>query len=58
MCEFYASLENKTYSQKDIQIFRGDPGDKFDLERSHVFGATITKVMTAKDKITVWGKGL
>ena len=32
--------------------------DKFDLERSHVFGATVTKVMTADDgKITVWGSG-
>src|SRR5581483_7097372 len=26
-------------------------------ERSHVFGATVTKVMTAKDKIVVWGDG-
>ena len=34
------------------------PHDKFDLERSHVFGATVTKVMTARDgKITVWGAG-
>ena len=30
--------------------------DKFDLERSHV-PATITKVMRAKDEITIWGKG-
>ena len=30
------------------------PYDNFDLERSHVFGATITKVMTASKKITVW----
>ena len=34
------------------------PYDKFDLEKSHVFGATITKVMTAQDgKIKVWGSG-
>ena len=33
------------------------PHDKFDLEKSHVFGATITKVMQAKDKIEVWGEG-
>ncbi|MGH7035070.1 MAG: NAD-dependent epimerase/dehydratase family protein, partial [Stellaceae bacterium] len=32
--------------------------DKFDLERSHVFGATVTKVMTASgDAIEVWGSG-
>lgn len=33
------------------------PYDKYDLERSHVFGATVTKVMNAKDKIVVWGSG-
>ena len=33
------------------------PYDKYDLDRSHVFGATITKVLTAKNKIEVWGTG-
>jgi nucleoside-diphosphate-sugar epimerase len=34
------------------------PHDKYDLEKSHVFGATITKVMTAEDgKVNVWGTG-
>ena len=34
------------------------PHDKYDLERSHVFGATITKVMTNTDGIiSVWGTG-
>jgi nucleoside-diphosphate-sugar epimerase len=34
------------------------PHDKYDLEKSHVFGATITKVMTSEDgKINVWGTG-
>ena len=35
------------------------PHDKFDLERSHMFGATVTKVMTAADggSVTVWGDG-
>jgi nucleoside-diphosphate-sugar epimerase len=35
------------------------PYDKYDLEKSHVFGATITKVMTAEEgsKIIVWGEG-
>ncbi len=35
------------------------PYDKFDLEHSHVFGATITKVMNTPEgeAITVWGDG-
>ena len=33
------------------------PYDKYDLDKSHVFGATITKVLTAKNKIEVWGTG-
>ena len=33
------------------------PHDKYDLEKSHVFGATITKVMRAKDYLEVWGTG-
>ena len=33
------------------------PHDKFDLEKSHVFGATITKVANAKKEIEVWGDG-
>jgi GDP-L-fucose synthase len=31
--------------------------DKFDLKRSHVFGATINKVLNAKKEIIVLGKG-
>ena len=34
------------------------PHDKYDLERSHVFGATITKVMTnTTGVLSVWGTG-
>jgi GDP-L-fucose synthase len=34
------------------------PYDKYDLQTSHVFGATITKVLTAADgHIDVWGTG-
>ena len=35
------------------------PHDKYDLEKSHVTGATITKVMTAEKDgtINVWGTG-
>lgn len=34
------------------------PYDKYDLQRSHVFGATITKVLSATDgRVHVWGTG-
>ena len=49
-------------SDMKIAIARGTamfgPYDNFDLEKSHVFGATITKVLSSKDgKIHVWGTG-
>lgn len=58
MCEFYSRL-NRT---KFLVIRHSNtygPYDKYDLEKSHMLGANITKVMTAKkgDKITVWGMG-
>lgn len=58
MCEFYANLgQTKFTAIRHSNIY--GPYDKYDLERSHVFGATMTKVMTALDggKITVWGSG-
>ncbi|MDP3731064.1 MAG: NAD-dependent epimerase/dehydratase family protein [bacterium] len=34
------------------------PHDRFDPDRSHVFGATIRKVLESKDgKVVVWGQG-
>ena len=56
MCEFYAGIGNTKFTAIRHSNIYG-PHDKFDLERSHVFGATITKVLTAKDRITVWGTG-
>jgi GDP-L-fucose synthase len=56
MCEFFAGIsETKFTAIRHSNIYGAH--DKFDLERSHVFGATITKVMTATDKIVVWGTG-
>jgi GDP-L-fucose synthase len=57
MCEFFAGLGATRHTViRHSNIF--GPHDKFDLDRSHVFGATVTKVMTAKDgRIVVWGKG-
>ena len=57
MCEFFAGLGVTRHT-----VFRHSnvygPHDKFDLERSHVFGATVTKAMTATDgKLVIWGTG-
>jgi GDP-L-fucose synthase len=57
MCEFYSSVGSTKYTAIRHSNIYG-PHDKFDLEHSHVFGATVTKVMTATDgRITVWGTG-
>jgi GDP-L-fucose synthase len=57
MCEFFASLGVTRHTViRHSNIF--GPHDKFDLERSHVLGATVTKAMTATDgRMVVWGKG-
>ncbi len=57
MCDFYSRLGTTRYTAIRHSNIYG-PHDKFDLERSHVFGATVTKVMTAQDgRIKVWGSG-
>ncbi|OGT42521.1 MAG: hypothetical protein A3F42_04930 [Gammaproteobacteria bacterium RIFCSPHIGHO2_12_FULL_37_34] len=56
MCEFYAGISDTKFTAIRHSNIYG-PHDKFDLEHSHVFGATITKVMMATDKIVVWGTG-
>ncbi len=58
MCEFYARIGKAKYTVIRHSNIYG-PHDKFDLEKSHVFGATMTKVMTAPDggEILVWGTG-
>jgi nucleoside-diphosphate-sugar epimerase len=56
MCDFYSRIgETKFTAIRHSNIYGSH--DKYDLERSHFFGATVTKVMLAKDKITVWGNG-
>ncbi len=58
MCEFYSRIGDTKYTVIRHSNIYG-PHDKFDLERSHVFGATMTKVITANEgeKIVVWGSG-
>jgi nucleoside-diphosphate-sugar epimerase len=57
MCEFYSRLGVTRYTTIRHSNVYG-PYDKYDAERSHVFGATVTKVMTNTDGvINVWGDG-
>ncbi|MBI2098116.1 MAG: NAD(P)-dependent oxidoreductase [Candidatus Wildermuthbacteria bacterium] len=58
MCEFYSRIGNTKYTVIRHSNIYG-PHDKYDLEKSHVFGATLTKVMTAppNGQIVVWGEG-
>lgn len=58
MCEFFSSLGRTKHTVIRHSNTYG-PHDKYDLEKSHMFGATITKVMNAKDgdEIVVWGDG-
>lgn len=59
MCEFFSGLGKTKHTVIRHSNTYG-PYDKYDLEKSHMFGATITKVMNAKDgdEITIWGDGL
>ena len=58
MCEFFAGLGRTKHTAIRHSNTYG-PHDKYDLEKSHMFGATITKVLNAKDgdEIVVWGDG-
>ncbi|HIG94567.1 MAG TPA: NAD-dependent epimerase/dehydratase family protein [Nanoarchaeota archaeon] len=58
MCKLFSNFgETKFTAMRHSNLY--GPYDRFDLEKSHVFGATITKVMQAKEgnKINVWGTG-
>ncbi len=57
MCEFFSRLGRTKHTVMRHSNMYG-PYDKYDLERSHMFGATITKVMTSQNgKVNVWGTG-
>ena len=57
MCEFYSrSGSTKFTAIRHSNVY--GPHDKFDLERSHVMGASVTKVLSATGgTVTVWGAG-
>jgi nucleoside-diphosphate-sugar epimerase len=58
MCEFYTRQGRNRYTVIRHSNNYG-PYDKFDLQKGHVFGATVEKVMTAPEngRITTWGSG-
>lgn len=56
MCEFYAALGKTKHTVIRHSNIYG-PHDKYDLKRSHVCGATISKVELAEKELTVWGEG-
>lgn len=57
MCEFYSRIGSTKYTAIRHSNIYG-PYDKFDLDRSHVFGATVNKVLNNTDgTLTVWGDG-
>lgn len=57
MCEFFAGLGRTRFTCLRHSNIYG-PHDKYDLSHSHMFGATMTKVLTAKDgRIVMWGPG-
>ncbi len=57
LAEFYSRLNRNKYTLIRHSNIYG-PYDKFDLDKSHVFGATINKVINAKsNNVIIWGKG-
>jgi nucleoside-diphosphate-sugar epimerase len=57
MCEFYSRLGRGKFTAIRHSNVYG-PFDKYDLQKAHVFGATVAKVMEAEDgRLTVWGAG-
>ena len=56
LCEFYSRISDTKFTIIRHSNIYG-PYDKYDLEKSHVFGATIAKVMKSKENIIIWGEG-
>lgn len=56
ICEFFSRVGQTKFTVLRHSNIYGSY-DKYDLEKSHVFGATVTKVMTADKEVLVWGDG-
>jgi len=56
MCEFFSKISKTKYTCIRHSNIYGQ-FDKFDLDKSHFFGATVNKVMNSKKEIVIWGDG-
>jgi len=58
LCQFYSRSSSTRFTMIRHSNIYG-PYDKFNLQKGHVFAATIKKVLSAKDgdDIIVWGEG-
>lgn len=56
LCKFYSGLCKTKYTCIRHSNIYG-PHDKFDLNKSHFFGATINKVFNSKKYVNIWGNG-
>lgn len=56
LCAHYATLGRTSYTMVRHSNLYG-PYDQFDPQRSHVFAATLKKVLEEKEPITLWGDG-
>ena len=56
MCYFFSKFKKTKYSVLRQSNIYG-PNDKFDLEKGHVFAASIMKICHSSDKVIVWGSG-
>ena len=56
MCEFFSKISKTKFTCIRHSNIYGQ-FDKFDLEKSHFFGASVNKVMSAEKEILIWGNG-
>lgn len=57
MCEFYSRLGSTKFTALRHSNIYG-PYDKYDLQRAHAFGATVSKVFLANTNVLkIWGTG-
>ena len=57
MAEFFANIGPTRYTAVQHSNIYGHY-DKLDLERSHIFGVTVNKILNCKDgEITLWSDG-
>lgn len=56
LCKFYSNLSKTKYTCIRHSNIYG-PHDKFDLKKSHFFGASVNKVLNSKNSMKIWGSG-